>query len=58
MRTDTASTAVVADRSIDETDALDVLGGNERGVVAAMESRALPDWIRRVHERTTWTTSA
>ncbi|MFE2750580.1 DJ-1/PfpI family protein [Actinosynnema sp. NPDC059335] len=60
MRTDTASTAVVADRSIDEVDALDVLvvpGGNERGVIAAMESRALLDWIRRVHERSTWTTS-
>jgi transcriptional regulator GlxA family with amidase domain len=60
VRTDTGHTAVMADRSIDEVDALDVLlipGGNESGMVAAMENQSLLDWVRRVHEHSTWTTS-
>lgn len=60
VRTDTGDVAVVAERSLDEVDRLDVLlvpGAGDRGTVAAMHNRTLLDWIRRVHRHTRWTTS-
>ncbi|CAM5488393.1 hypothetical protein SALBM311S_08602 [Streptomyces alboniger] len=60
VRTDTADVAVVADRSIDEVDRLDVLlvpGGGNRGTVGAMNNQALLRWIRAIHRHSRWTTS-
>jgi transcriptional regulator GlxA family with amidase domain len=60
VRTDTGDVAVVAERSLDEVDRLDVLlvpGAGNRGTVAAMNNRTLLDWIRRIHRHTRWTTS-
>ncbi|MFF7169262.1 DJ-1/PfpI family protein [Streptomyces pseudovenezuelae] len=58
--TDTADVAVVAERSIDEVDRLDVLlvpGAGNRGTVEAMNNEALLRWIRRIHRHSRWTTS-
>ncbi|MEV5440240.1 DJ-1/PfpI family protein [Streptomyces sp. NPDC052682] len=60
VRTDTADVALVAERSLDEVDRLDVLlvpGAGNRGTVAAMNNQALLSWIRRIHRHTRWTTS-
>ncbi|MDJ1136976.1 DJ-1/PfpI family protein [Streptomyces iconiensis] len=60
IRTDTGDVAVVAERSIDEVDRLDVLlvpGAGNRGTVAAMNNQALLRWIRRIHRHSQWTTS-
>ncbi|MFI2215020.1 DJ-1/PfpI family protein [Streptomyces sp. NPDC020141] len=60
VRTDTGDVRVTAERSIAETDRLDVLlvpGAGNRGTIASMENRALLGWIRRVHRHTGWTTS-
>ncbi|MBB5953750.1 transcriptional regulator GlxA family with amidase domain [Saccharothrix tamanrassetensis] len=60
VRTDTGDVAVVADRSIDEVGALDVLlvpGAGNRGTIAAMGNQVLLDWIRRIHRHSRWTTS-
>ncbi|GAA2240873.1 glutamine amidotransferase [Streptomyces ruber] len=60
VRTDTGDVTVVADRSIAETDRLDVLlvpGGGNRGVLAAMANEKLLSWIRATHRHTRWTTS-
>ncbi|MFI6642702.1 DJ-1/PfpI family protein [Streptomyces sp. NPDC050504] len=60
VRTDTGDVAVLAERSIDEVDRLDVLlvpGAGNRGTVGAMNNDALLGWIRRVHRHTAWTTS-
>lgn len=60
VRTDTGCVAVVADRSIDEVERLDVLivpGAGERGTSGAMKNEVLLDWIRRVNQHTTWTAS-
>jgi transcriptional regulator GlxA family with amidase domain len=60
VRTDTGCVAVLADRSIDELDRLDVLvvpGAGVRGTTAAMANEALLDWIRVVDEHTAWTAS-
>lgn len=60
VRTDTGFASVMADRSFDEVDRVDVLvvpGAGERGTTGAMENPVLLDWIRRVDEHTTWTVS-
>ncbi|MER6999060.1 DJ-1/PfpI family protein [Streptomyces sp. NPDC000410] len=60
VRTDTRDVAVVAARSIDEIDQLDVLvvpGAGERGTREAMGNPVLLDWIRRIDRHTRWTTS-
>lgn len=60
VRTDTGCVGLVADRSIDEVDRLDVLlvpGGGERGTGDAMRNEVLLDFIRRVDRHTTWTAS-
>ncbi|MBO8192315.1 DJ-1/PfpI family protein [Streptomyces oryzae] len=60
VRTDTGDVAVMADRSIEETDRLDVLlvpGAGNRGTTAAMKNARLLQWIRRIHRHTRWTTS-
>lgn len=60
VRTDTGDVAVLAERSIDEVDRLDVLlvpGAGNRGTIGAMNNRALLDWIRLVHRHSAWTTS-
>lgn len=57
IRPDTRALGLVADRSIDDVDAADVLvvpGGNEQGV---RESERHLAWVRKIHETTTWTTS-
>jgi transcriptional regulator GlxA family with amidase domain len=57
IRPDTRALGLVADRSIAEVDAVDVLvvpGGNEG---KQRENPRLLDWIRSVHEKTQWTTS-
>ena len=60
VRTDTGCVGLVADRSFDEIDQLDVLlvpGAGERGTTGAMKNDALLDFIRRVDQHTTWTVS-
>src|ERR1043165_9977270 len=60
VRTDTADVALLAERSIAEVRHLDVLlipGGSSRGVTQAMDRPVVLDWVRRIHERTQWTTS-
>lgn len=57
IRPDTRALGLVADRSIADVDAADVLvvpGGNE---AKQRENRALLAWIRQIHEKTQWTTS-
>ncbi len=58
VRTDNGMLALVADRSIDEVKGPEVVlvpGGP--GEVAARAGDAVLEWLRAVHERTTWTTS-
>jgi putative intracellular protease/amidase len=60
VRTDTGDVAVIAERSIDEVDRLDVLlvpGAGNRGTVGAMNNEVLLRWIRQMHRHTQWTTS-
>ncbi|MFD1831278.1 DJ-1/PfpI family protein [Streptomyces desertarenae] len=60
VRTDTGDVAVLADRSIDEVERLDVLlvpGAGADGTVAAMNDPALLSWIRRTDRSTRWTAS-
>ncbi|MGA4841318.1 DJ-1/PfpI family protein [Streptomyces sp. G45] len=60
VRTDTGDVAVVAERSLDEVDRLDVVlvpGAGNRGTVAAMENQTLLRWIRHMNRRTRFTTS-
>ena len=58
VRTDTGSLALVADYALEEVTAPDILvvpGGP--GQAALMDDERVLDWIRRVHEKTRWTTS-
>lgn len=58
--TDTGELALEAERSLDRVDRADVLlvpGGGERGTTATMANTAVLDWIRRIHQRSVWTTS-
>ncbi|MFH8615293.1 DJ-1/PfpI family protein [Streptomyces sp. NPDC017979] len=60
VRTDTGDVRVMAERALSEVDRLDVLvvpGAGNRGTVAAMNDRALLDWIRRIHRTSRFTTS-
>lgn len=60
LRTDTGVLGVVADRSLREVRHADVLlvpGAGERGVTAAMQDAETLDWVRRIHQRSAWTTS-
>ncbi|SHF80438.1 DJ-1/PfpI family protein [Streptoalloteichus hindustanus] len=60
VRTDTGDIALLAERSIAQVRDLDVLlvpGGSEKAVLRVFENPRLLDWIRRVHQRTRWTTS-
>ncbi|GAA3769150.1 DJ-1/PfpI family protein [Plantactinospora mayteni] len=60
VRTDTQVLALTADRSLRQVPEVDVLvvpGAGDRGVLAAMADAETMDWIRRIHRRTTWTTS-
>jgi len=57
-RTDTGALALIADRSLTEVAAPDVLliGGGE-GNRPLMEDEAVLDWVRGAHAASTWTTS-
>jgi putative intracellular protease/amidase len=58
VRNESGDLALVADRSLDEVARPDVVvvpGGF--GTRALLEHEPLLDWLRRVHETTTWTTS-
>jgi transcriptional regulator GlxA family with amidase domain len=58
VRNDTRYLALNADAGIDDVDAADILlvpGGP--GDAAVREDAAALDWVRRIHETTTWTTS-
>ncbi|OKH94665.1 DJ-1/PfpI family protein [Streptomyces uncialis] len=60
VRTDTGELSVTAERSLREMPRADVLlvpGGGERGTTTTMADAGTLDWIRRVHRRSTWTTS-
>lgn len=60
VRTDTGDVRVMAERALSEVDRLDVLvvpGAGNRGTVAAMNDRALLDFIRRIHRTSRFTTS-
>ncbi|MGN9907691.1 DJ-1/PfpI family protein [Phytohabitans sp. LJ34] len=60
LRTDTGVLGLVADRSLRQVGHADVLlipGAGNRGVIAAMDDAETLDWVRRIHRRTTWTTS-
>ncbi|MFE6158271.1 DJ-1/PfpI family protein [Streptomyces sp. NPDC056486] len=60
VRTDTGELAVVAERAMSDVGGADVLlvpGGGNRGVIAMMEDADAHRWIRRIHRRSTWTTS-
>jgi transcriptional regulator GlxA family with amidase domain len=60
VRTDTGVLGLVADRALHQVGQADVLlvpGAGTRGVVAATQDTETVDWVRRLHERTTWTTS-
>jgi putative intracellular protease/amidase len=57
-RTETKALAITADRAIADIDGCDVLvvpGGY--GTRQAIDDGSLVDWIRRMHDTTTWTTS-
>jgi putative intracellular protease/amidase len=58
-RTDNDVLALVADRPISDVPSPDVVvvPGGMGGVDVAMRDDAVLDWLRRVHETTTWTTS-
>jgi transcriptional regulator GlxA family with amidase domain len=58
IRTDAGSLALVADYSLEDVTAPDILvvpGGP--GQAALMDDERVLDWVRRVHETTRWTTS-
>ncbi len=58
VRTDTAMLAITVDSRLDEIDACDVVvvpGGP--GTRAMLEPGPLHEWVARMHEGTTWTTS-
>lgn len=58
VRTDAGSLALVADYSLEDVTAPDILvvpGGP--GQAALMDDEKVMDWVRRVHETTRWTTS-
>jgi putative intracellular protease/amidase len=58
VRTDAGSLALVADYSLEDVTAPDILvvpGGP--GQAALMDDERVLDWVRRVHETTRWTTS-
>ncbi|MFD8379397.1 DJ-1/PfpI family protein [Streptomyces sp. NPDC059679] len=60
VRTDTGELALVAERSLDEMPRAEVVlvpGGGERGTTASMGDEVILDWLRRMHEKTVWTTS-
>ncbi|MFI0742161.1 DJ-1/PfpI family protein [Streptomyces sp. NPDC021100] len=60
VRTDTGQLALTAERALADVRRADVLlvpGGGNRGTIATMEDRAVLNWIRLLHRRTTWTTS-
>ncbi|WP_428966074.1 DJ-1/PfpI family protein [Micromonospora fluostatini] len=60
VRTDTGVLGLVADRALHQVRHADVLlvpGAGDRGVIAAMEDAETVNWVRRLHQRTTWTTS-
>ncbi|ALG14877.1 DJ-1/PfpI family protein [Kibdelosporangium phytohabitans] len=60
VRTDTGDVALLADRSIDEVHRLDVLvvpGGSGKAISQVFERPRVLDWVKRIHERTQWTTS-
>ncbi|KAB7849999.1 DJ-1/PfpI family protein [Streptomyces mobaraensis NBRC 13819 = DSM 40847] len=60
VRTDTGQLALTAERALADVRRADVLlvpGGGNRGTVATMEDRAVLNWVRLLHRRTTWTTS-
>lgn len=60
VRTDTGELSLVAERAMRDVHRADVLlipGGGNRGVLAMMGDTEVHDWIRRVHRRSTWTTS-
>ncbi|TDC44108.1 DJ-1/PfpI family protein [Micromonospora sp. KC213] len=60
VRTDTGVLGLVADRALRQVRHADVLlvpGAGNRGVIAAMEDAETVDWVRRLHERSTWTVS-
>jgi putative intracellular protease/amidase len=58
VRTDNGMLTLLAERSIEDVEAPDIVlvpGGP--GELAARTGGAVLDWLRAVHERTTWTTS-
>ncbi|MGW2225195.1 DJ-1/PfpI family protein [Streptomyces formicae] len=58
--TDTGELSLVAERAMRDVHRADVLlipGGGNRGVLAMMGDTEVHDWIRRIHRRSTWTTS-
>lgn len=60
VRTDTGVLGLVADRTLRQVRQADVLlvpGAGNRGVIAAMEDEETVDWVRRLHQGTTWTVS-
>ncbi|MEJ3748093.1 DJ-1/PfpI family protein [Actinomycetes bacterium KLBMP 9797] len=60
LRTDTGVLGLVADkalRQVRDADVLVVPGAGNRGVIAAMADAETIEWVRRLHRRTTWTTS-
>ncbi|MGI5338074.1 DJ-1/PfpI family protein [Streptomyces sp. CA-181903] len=60
VRTDTGQLALTAERALADVRHADVLlvpGGGNRGTTATMEDRAILNWVRLLHRRTTWTTS-
>lgn len=60
VRTDTGVLGLIADRAMHQVRHADVLlvpGAGNRGVIAAMEDAQTIEWVRALHQRTTWTTS-
>ncbi|MFT4571787.1 MAG: putative intracellular protease/amidase, partial [Candidatus Binatia bacterium] len=58
VRTDMKSLGLVADYSIDEIDSADIfLVGGGPGDPAVRENNRVIQWVQRIHETTTWTTS-
>jgi transcriptional regulator GlxA family with amidase domain len=58
QRTDTGALALVADAAIADVPAPDlVLVPGGPGQVALMQDAPVHEWLRRAHERSTWTTS-
>jgi putative intracellular protease/amidase len=58
VRADTGSLAIVADAAFEDLDTCDVLvvpGGP--GTRTAVQDTGLVDWVRAMHDTTTWTTS-